>query len=277
MHLPVPTDHAAGDAKRGRALPVTLIPARPDVLDAADKGRVAIALAMVGGYVDAVGYIVLFHLFTAHQSGNSVGLGVNIGEGNWAEVLHRLTPIGSFVVGVAAGALLIELAGRAGVRSTASVALGMEAALLAVAVGVGSVTALGGKVPPSHLGGYFALASLLASSMGFQTCALRRAGAANVRTTFVTGVLTNFAEALVIAAITPGKRREALRAGSFQIRVWGLYLAGGVAGAMTQLVWPIRCLLLPVAAILAIIGLDQRHPLRPTIPENARQAPGQHQ
>ena len=59
-----------------------------------------VSLAAVGGYVDAVGFLTLFHVFTAHMSGNSVWFGSSLGLGDWRIGLHHLFPIPLFVVGV---------------------------------------------------------------------------------------------------------------------------------------------------------------------------------
>ena len=39
-------------------------------------------LAGVGGYVDAVGFLTLAGLFVAHMSGNTIRLGVFVGDGD---------------------------------------------------------------------------------------------------------------------------------------------------------------------------------------------------
>ena len=75
-------------------------------------------VSRVGGFVDAVGYLVLFNLFTAHMSGNSVAMTVHAGEGNWAAALYRGFPIPLFLAGVVVGALLSEAPFRRGMRST---------------------------------------------------------------------------------------------------------------------------------------------------------------
>lgn len=245
---------------------MTLISGESPALGVSDRKRLAVVLAAVGGYVDAVGYIALFRLFTAHQSGNSAGLGVAIGEGHWVEALHRMTSIGAFVLAVAVGALLIEVADRAGVRSTATVVLGLEAALLIAAVAVGRSEALGGRVAASHVAAYYSVAGLLAAAMGVQTAVLRKAGSITVRTTFVTGVLTNLAEGLVIALFNPRRRKGALALSGVEARLWGAYLAGAVAGALAQVAWSLFALLVPVSAIAVCIVVDQRRPLQPTLP-----------
>ena len=71
--------------------------------DLGKRGKIAVALflTMVGGFVDAVGYVALFEIFTANMSGNSVHLGINLGQGNWMELLRPLCAIVSYVVGMA--------------------------------------------------------------------------------------------------------------------------------------------------------------------------------
>src|ERR1019366_5325902 len=54
----------------------------------AARPRVAITLAAIAGWVDAVGFLVLFGLFTAHLSGNTARLGVELGQGNVGLALY---------------------------------------------------------------------------------------------------------------------------------------------------------------------------------------------
>jgi len=84
----------------------------------------------VAGCVDAVGYLVLSHVFTAHMSGNSVGFGAALGSGDWTEAFRRGFPIPLFVIGVATGGAIIEVGARRGLRRTMSLVLVIEESLL---------------------------------------------------------------------------------------------------------------------------------------------------
>jgi uncharacterized membrane protein YoaK (UPF0700 family) len=60
---------------------------------------VSFPLAWVAGYVDAVGFLTLAGLFTAHMSGNTARLGVFVGDGDWRFAAQRLVPILFFTSG----------------------------------------------------------------------------------------------------------------------------------------------------------------------------------
>ena len=85
-----------------------------------EKAWLALLLAGVAGAVDAVGYLLLLHLFTAHMSGNSVAMGLSIGQTQWQTALLRAIPIPLFVFGVALGTAVIEIAIRQRIRSQRS-------------------------------------------------------------------------------------------------------------------------------------------------------------
>src|SRR4051812_23624234 len=157
----------------------------------------AVLLDGVGGYVDAVGYLLLFQLFAANMSGNSILFGVALGQGQWQAALRQVLPIPLFVVGVALGAVIgLALAWR-GVRRRVTVLLTLEIALLAVFALYGSRFLHDGTLRPDAAWQDILLTALITLPMGMQNVALRRAGGVSVRTTFVTGTLTSLAEALV--------------------------------------------------------------------------------
>ena len=78
----------------------------------------AFPLAVVAGYVDAVGFLTLAGLFVAHMSGNTVRLGVFVGDGDWSLAAQRLVPIIVFTIGVAGGIALVEALRRRSAFST---------------------------------------------------------------------------------------------------------------------------------------------------------------
>jgi uncharacterized membrane protein YoaK (UPF0700 family) len=58
-----------------------------------------VLLAVVAGFVDAVGFITLGHIYTANMSGNSVGVGIELGSRHWPETLRTMWPVLAYVIG----------------------------------------------------------------------------------------------------------------------------------------------------------------------------------
>jgi Protein of unknown function (DUF1275) len=85
IHRRAPAATVLADRRWGVADRVTDIP--PSAYG------VAFPLAWVGGYVDAVGFLTLAGLFVAHMSGNTIRLGVFVGDGEWGLAAQRLVPI----------------------------------------------------------------------------------------------------------------------------------------------------------------------------------------
>lgn len=225
-------------------------------------------LACVGGYVDAVGYVALFRLFTAHQSGNSAGLGVALGSGDWTSAWRRGLAIGAYVVGVALGTALVEVGKRNNMRSTGMAVATAQVLALGSAVGIGVAVSGSARIPPADTAPYVAIASCLAGGMGFQAVTLRRVGTRTVRTTFVTGVLTNFAETVVVALLRPKSDRNGslLSFSALLGSLWLVYLGGGVAGAVAQIDWAFYSLLVPIAVVIAVGLWELSMGFQPSLP-----------
>lgn len=240
----------------------------------------AFALAWAAGGVDAIGFLTLFHLFTAHMSGNSAATGAYLGQHDWAEGLRRAFPVPVFVAGVALGSAVVESGLRRKVARPLLATLGLECALIAVFLIWGrDLTAQGSLRGPSG-GDFFALTALPTLAMGVQNAVLRRVGPVSVRTTYVTGMLTNFAEkgvalcfwlrdrtrgrgrrrlglALRVFVRRPELARMGLFGGIWVSYIWGAYLSSEALGH-----WGLYALLLPLACLLCLIAADLRAPLR---------------
>ena len=234
-----------------------------------EKAWFAVVLASVAGFVDAVGYLTLYQLFTAHMSGNSVRLGVELGGGELSAAVRYAVVIPMFVVGVAGGVALVETAQHRSVRAPVAAALAVETLLLVVFMVVGSAMLQRGPMPKSPAVAYDLLISLPVLAMGMQTAALRRVRGRTVRTTYVTGMLTQFAEHGVHYLLY--RRREARYWLLLTAQVWGLYLSGGVLGAFLEHRLRLWSLSVPlsVLVVLATINLVRPVPLlvwRPTAP-----------
>lgn len=228
---------------------------------------VAFPLAGVGGYVDAVGFLTLAGLFVAHMSGNTVRLGVFVGDGHWSLAAQRLVPIVVFALGVAGGIALGEALRRRSAPAPLARMLSVEAALLLAFMLVGRAV-LDGASAAGGTWDYYLLAVAAVLSMGWQNAALRRVAGVPVHTTFVTGMLVHIAEETVNGCYA---RRDARRLGAVEgnrvaqvafrrVRlhggVWLSYLAGGVLGALLALRWELWALAFPLAGLVVLIGLD---------------------
>ncbi len=236
----------------------------------------AVILAGVAGYVDAVGFLAL-DLFTAHMSGNSARLGAYGGHGLWTRAAPSGFAIGVFVVSIAAGALLMELGSRAGWRSPSAVLLTIEAVLLVLLAALGGQAAVRGVLPQAPADVYYPLAALAVVAMGLQTSALQRVSGRTVRTTYVSGMLTEFANEVagVVLRVRSGGREEAsleaeraLHSGDPSARrvrliagIWCAYIGGALLGGYLQARWHFASLFIPVAVLTAAATTDFRWPI----------------
>lgn len=220
----------------------------------AARPRVAITLAAIAGFVDAVGFLVLFGLFTAHLSGNTARLGVELGQGNIGLALTYAVPIVVFFVAVAVGIAYLGHRER-GSRRLGPL-LGAELTLLVLYLGVGTTLRDAGELT-LRSGAYYALAVLAVAAMGLQTAALRHVCGVEVHTTFITGMVTSLAEE-VVATVRhdPGAASRARIHGGLV----GAYIVGAVGGSALETAWALWALAVPIgvlAALIATVGRDR--------------------
>ena len=240
----------------------------PDVEIPRAAYGLAFPLAVVAGYVDAVGFLTLAGLFVAHMSGNTVRLGVFVGDGDWSLAAQRLVPIIVFTIGVAGGIALVEALRRRSAPAPAARVLGVEALLLLGFMLVGRAV-LDGHGAAGGSWDYYLLAVFAVLAMGWQNAALRRVAGVPVHTTFVTGILTHLAEESVngwyawrdLRRAGTERRPDDIVAVAFRRArlhggVWGSYLAGGVLGAFLALHWDLWSLTLPLAVLAGLIIID---------------------
>ncbi|QBO35929.1 DUF1275 domain-containing protein [Periweissella cryptocerci] len=64
-----------------------------------DTLRVAVALSMVGGYMDSYSYSFLGEHFASLQSGNLIMMGMHVADGQFQEAATYLIPVLSFALG----------------------------------------------------------------------------------------------------------------------------------------------------------------------------------
>lgn len=204
--------------------------------------NLALALAGIAGFVDAVGFLTLHHLFIAHMTGNASKLGVALAQGRLGDALPLILAPLLYVFGIATGTLLVDQRAR-------GAALAAQAALVAGYMVYGS-TVIHGEVGPGHgRVAFYVLEVLAIVAFGLQTAALREVSGTTARTTYVSGPLTNF-------TVTAVHRLTGRDAKPFSLRllggVWLAYVVFATAGAYGLHEITVWCLAFPVAVLLIL-------------------------
>ena len=219
----------------------------------------AIALAWTAGFLDVFGWRTLSHVYTSHMTCNTASLAIHLAGADWKEARRYVLPILGFVGGLFYGAGVITAARRRGIHSSFSIALGTEIALLVTFIATGARYGV----------------ALLPPALGIQTVTVTRVAGLRVYTTYLTGSLSKFAEAVVQYAFWFGDRTR----GRFVKRIgrvlrvtprlpsaqhaavtsglWCGFLAGGICGAWTGTAG----LLAPVGVLAATTIVDLLRPV----------------
>ncbi len=220
---------------------------------------VTVALGLIAGACDGLSYLSLDGLFVANQTGNTVLLGLAVAREDGFATLEYVIAIAAFIIGLAAAALLIERLTRSGVKRMLPAVIVAEALL--IALGALIIELAGGRLSggPSEL---LAGASL-SMAMGMQTSALQRVGSWAIRTTFVTGLLTDGTLDLVArgfdavgssarSAAIPNERPLRIVVLSFSV-VLAYALGAVIAGLFFK--WQGGSMLFVVAAFTMLLAL----------------------
>lgn len=171
----------------------------------------AISLAGLAGFVDAIGFMSAGGFFVSFMSGNSTRFAVGISE-RLPDALIAAGLICGFVIGVAGGAMLAMTTGRHG-RTTL---LGAVAGLLVLAA----------LLAPYHLP---VAVALLVIAMGAENAAFTRDGTVRLGLTYMTGALTRAGHAIATALLRrPG--------GDWlpDLLLWTGLVTGAIAGAASH-------------------------------------------
>jgi uncharacterized membrane protein YoaK (UPF0700 family) len=165
-------------------------------------------LTLAAGSMDAISYLGLGHVFTAMMTGNTVFLGLSIGQGRHLAALRGVTALLGFSLGVAAGAVIVERKPR-GSEWPESVTWALAAEVLLLLLFVWLWHFSGGV----RSGGMeYSLIALSALAMGIQSAAVGYLGVTGITTTYITGTLTTLMVSL-FHLLRPGKGLRQAEAG----------------------------------------------------------------
>lgn len=220
----------------------------------------ALALAAIAGAVDGIGYLLLYHVFTSHMSGNTVAMMIYVANGNSREAWRHVEPIVIFFAGIVAGITITDMLVNLRVARIFAILTGLEFVLLVVFFALAH--------PPRQW-----MVVWPASAMGVQNAMLRRIGHHRVRTTFVTGMLVNTALGLVetVQALTARTNDARKKFADFLLYggIWLWFACGGIVAAFVALRYGTIALLLPLSGLAALIVYDLISPLTETAREQA--------
>jgi uncharacterized membrane protein YoaK (UPF0700 family) len=215
------------------------------------RGRLAVGLGWVAGYTNVV-VLVRCGETVSHQTGNTTRLGVGIadlvgGHGTPAPAaVFYAGLVFAFYIGAAVAGWMTEGVDR---RFRFAGPISLEAILLTV---VYWVLARGASPTPCTM--------LAAAAMGLQNGTITRISGAVVRTTHLTGVVTDMALDTVQTVrwmlgprtekfwAVPSARRGVLLAG-----IYGSFLTGAVAGGLFEQHVGATAMLLPVLFLTGLV------------------------
>ena len=192
--------------------------------------RLGAVLAFVAGATNAGGFLAVGQ-YTSHMTGIVSAMADNLVLGHATAVLAAAAALAAFIVGAMTTAIVVNWGLRRQLHSAYSLPLLLEAAVLLVfgllGTSLGLHTAL--LVPVTVL--------LLCFMMGLQNAVISKISRAEIRTTHVTGLVTDFGIELGklvyfnrIEGVGPVRAsRERLRTQGLLI---GLFCVGGVIGAL---------------------------------------------
>jgi len=129
-------------------------------------GVTGVGMAFVGGYVDVIGFVLLFGLFVAHATGNIVMLGVGL-AGDAGGLATKLLALPVFIGAVAGAYALIRWRDNRG-QPCEVLVLALQAVLLLVfmLLTVRALPAASPNAPPVMLAGLVGVAAMAVQNVG---------------------------------------------------------------------------------------------------------------
>jgi uncharacterized membrane protein YoaK (UPF0700 family) len=230
-----------------------------------------VTLAFVAGAINAGGYLAV-QQYTSHMTGVVSAMADNLALGNLTLVLVGLGALLSFLLGAACSAVMVNYARRHDMHSEFSLPLLLEAVLLLVfgLLGARLMGVAGLFVPVTVM--------LLCFMMGLQNAVISKLSNAEIRTTHVTGLVTDIGIEIgkllywnrnpAAAGPTVLANRQRLR---ILVSLVAAFFIGGVVGALGfqsvgySSTVPLAVLLVLLAGMPAIDDLRARmlHSERP--------------
>lgn len=216
-----------------------------------NKNTLGMALGFTAGYVDTVGFVALFGLFTAHVTGNFVLIGSELAHPSHG-VLIKFLAFPAFILAVALSrivALRLEASGKSAARALT----GMQLLFLLVFTLLGYMS-----TPVQSTDAVLPLLAGIAgaAAMGIQNAASRLVWTELAPTTVMTGNVTQIVIDLV--DIIRGSAAAGTKARLWKF-LWPVlaFGVGAVGGAFAYMVAGFFSLALPVVMLCFVFGFAE--------------------
>ncbi len=154
---------------------------------ATQQARLAITLAWVAGYTNIIAVVTCGHV-VSHVSGTVSDLGLRLSGMRWDLAGFSLFLLAAFLIGAIVSGIVIEVARRMAWASIYVLPIAIEATLLTV-----FAILVEFHDPAATESGWmlYAMTGVASAAMGLQNATITRISSGVVRTTHVTGVLTD--------------------------------------------------------------------------------------
>ncbi|HWE49329.1 MAG TPA: YoaK family protein [Bryobacteraceae bacterium] len=262
-----------------RLLPPTVTAGPSPRLASWGRAFVAITLAWAAGCVDEVGWLLLDHVYVSHMTGNTAGLAYHSVSGDFTQAIHHGWPIAAFIAGLLYTAVTTRAARRRGFHSSFSIALITEIVLLFAMVALGARHLDDGHLATQSGWRFYLLISLAPAAMGIQTVTVTSVNGLRVYTTYLTGSLSKWSEAVVEygfwvydrgrfrrsgrlrRVLLVSYRQKPLQHAALTSGLWGGFFTGALYGAALEPRSFLLSLIAPVAVLICAAIIDIVRPI----------------
>jgi uncharacterized membrane protein YoaK (UPF0700 family) len=245
------------------------------------KSRLAISLSWIAGFTNAI-TLISFAEVVSHQTGNTTHVGLAVGQmilripGATLEAMYFGFLLGSFLLGAVTSAFMTEGARRAGWASKYIMPMSLEAVLLLIFL---VLLLRHPHIEPGDYRNLWMITGVAAFAMGLQNATITKISGAVVRTTHLTGVITDFGLETVQLFLWWCDKMRTLRAGRYGrvlkvsrrhptvlrvlllATIFGSFLFGSILGTVGFIKLGPAVLLAPVLFLGAIVFLDYFTPI----------------